>query len=68
MRERVHSAKQHSAQELNMTESGNKERHDEDSQTTADDAEDELINDPLTRSNVKAPRAPFESQTSSEES
>jgi hypothetical protein len=51
-----------------MTESGNKERHDEDSQTTADGAEDELINDPLTRTNVKAPRAPFESQTSSEES
>jgi hypothetical protein len=49
-----------------MTESGNKERHDEDSQTTADGVEDELINDPLTRTNVKAPRVPFESQTSEE--
>jgi hypothetical protein len=51
-----------------MTEAGNKEQRDEDSQTFAEGAEDERINDPLTRSDVKAPRVPFGSQPSSEES
>lgn len=50
-----------------MAESENKEQHDEDSQTAADAAEDERINDPLTRTDVKAPRVPFGSQPSSEE-
>jgi hypothetical protein len=50
-----------------MTESDEKQ-HDEGSQTAADAAEDERINDPLTRTDMKAPRAPFGSQSSSEES
>jgi hypothetical protein len=50
-----------------MTESGNNEQHNEDSQTAAEGAEDERINDPLTRTDVKAPRVPFGSQPSSEE-
>lgn len=49
-----------------MAES-DEQQHDEDSQTAADAAEDERINDPLTRSDVKAPRAPFGSQPSTEE-
>lgn len=47
-----------------MAESEDKERHDEDSQTAAEAAEDERINDPLTRTDVKAPRVPFVSQPS----
>jgi hypothetical protein len=50
-----------------MTESDEK-RHGEDSQTAADAAEDERINDPLTRTDAKAPRAPFGPQPSSEKS
>lgn len=50
-----------------MAESEDKQQHDEDSQTTADAAEDECINDPLTRTDVKAPRVPFGSQPSSEQ-
>jgi hypothetical protein len=37
-----------------MTESGDKQQRDEDSQTAADAAENERINDPLTRTDVKA--------------
>lgn len=51
-----------------MAESEDKEKHDEDSQTAADAAEDECINDPLTRTDAKAPRVPFGSQSSPEES
>jgi hypothetical protein len=51
-----------------MAESEDKEQHDKDSQTVADAAEDECINDPLTRTDVKAPRFPFGSPPSSEES
>jgi len=50
-----------------MTESGDKQQRDEDSQTAADAAENECINDPLTRTDVKAPRVPFGSQPSPEE-
>lgn len=46
-----------------MTESG-KGQHDEDSQTDDDTAEDERINDPLTKTDVKAPRTPFGSEDS----
>jgi cell division protein FtsL len=59
---------QHNVQELNMTESGDKQQHDEDSQDVADAAENERINDPLTQTDVKAPRVPFGSRPSSEES
>jgi hypothetical protein len=55
------------SQELNMTEPGNKEQHGEDSQAADEGAEDERMNDPLTRTDVKAPRVAFESQTSPEE-
>jgi hypothetical protein len=41
-----------------MTQSDEKQ-HDEDSQTPADATEDERINDPLTRTEAKAPRTPF---------
>ena len=51
-----------------MAESEDKEQHDEDSQTAADAAEDQRINDPLTRTDVKARRVPFGPQPSSEES
>jgi hypothetical protein len=51
-----------------MAESEDAEQRDEDSQNAAENTEDERINDPLTRSDVKAPRVPFGSQTSSEES
>jgi hypothetical protein len=54
-------------QELNMTEPGNKEQHGEDSQAADEGAEDERINDPLTQTDVKAPRVPFGSQPSPEE-
>ena len=50
-----------------MAES-DEQQNDEDSQTDADATEDEGINDPLTRSDVKAPRASFGSQPSREES
>lgn len=50
-----------------MTEPGNKEQHGEGSQTADEGAEDERINDPLTRTEVKAPRVPFGSQPSPEE-
>jgi len=50
-----------------MTES-DEQQPDEDSHTAADAPDDERINDPLTRSDVRAPRAPFGSQPSSEES
>jgi hypothetical protein len=50
-----------------MTESDAKQ-YDDGSQAAADAAEDERINDPLTRTDMKAPRAPFGSQPSSEES
>ena len=54
-----------------MTEPGNEEQHDDDSQTAAEDAEedaeDKRINDPLTRSEVKAPRVPFGSPPPPEE-
>lgn len=50
-----------------MTEPGNKEQHGEDSQAADEGAEDERINDPLTRTDVKAPRVAFESQPSPEE-
>ena len=53
--------------EPNMTEPGNKEQYGEDSQTSAEGAEDERINDPLTRTDVEAPRVPFGSQPSPEE-
>ncbi|MBV9012911.1 MAG: hypothetical protein JO272_12835 [Pseudonocardiales bacterium] len=59
---------QHNVQELNMAESGDTQQHDEDSHDVADAAEDERINDPLTQTDVKAPRVPFGSQPSSEES
>jgi hypothetical protein len=49
-----------------MTESGNKEQHDEDSQIIVEGADDEDINDPLTQTNVRAPRVPFRSQESPE--
>ena len=45
-----------------MTEPGNKEQYGEDSQTPAEGAEDERINDPLTRTDVEASRVPFGSQ------
>jgi hypothetical protein len=51
-----------------MAESENKEQDGEDSRTAAEGAEKERINDPLTRTDVKAPRVPFGSQPSSEES
>ena len=35
-----------------MTESGDKQQRDEDSHTAADAAENESINDPLTRTDV----------------
>ena len=58
-------------QESKMTEPGNEEQYDDDSQTTAEDAEedaeDKRINDPLTRSEVKAPRVPFGSPPPPEE-
>jgi hypothetical protein len=50
-----------------MTEPGNKEQYAEDSQTPAEGAEDERINDPLTRTDVEAPRVTFGSQPSPEE-
>ena len=42
-----------------MTEPGNEEQHDDDSQTAAEDAEEKRINDPLTRTEVMGPRVPF---------
>ena len=51
-----------------MDESEDKDQYDKDSQTAADATEDECINDPLTRTDVTAPRFPFGSQPSSEES
>ncbi|MGH3513314.1 MAG: hypothetical protein ACRDRB_13700, partial [Pseudonocardiaceae bacterium] len=65
---RFPAAGQTQPQELNMTEPGNKEQHGEGSQTADEGAEDERINDPLTRTDVKAPRVPFGSQPSPEES
>ncbi len=50
-----------------MTESENKEQHGEDSEIATEGAEDERINDPLTRTDVTAPRVPFGSQPSPEE-
>jgi len=50
-----------------MAESEDKQQCDDDSQTAADAAEDESINDPLTRTDVKAPRVPFGSPPSSED-
>lgn len=55
-------------QELNVAESEDEEKHDEDSRTAGDDAEDDGINDPLTRTDVKVLRASFGSRPSSEES
>jgi hypothetical protein len=49
-----------------MTES-DEQQHDENSQAAADAEKDERINDPLTRTDAKAPRAPFGSQPSREE-
>ena len=46
-----------------MTES-EKGPHDEDSQTADGAADDERINDPLTQTDVKAPRVPFGSEDS----
>jgi hypothetical protein len=51
-----------------MAEPEDKEKHDKDSQATADTAENECINDPLTQTDVKAPRVPFGSQPPPEES
>lgn len=51
-----------------MTGAGNKEQRDEDSRPSTEGAEDEHINDPLTRTDERAPRVPFGSQPSSEES
>lgn len=39
-----------------------KGQHDEDKQTADDAPENEPINDPLTRTDVKAPRVPFGSE------
>jgi hypothetical protein len=50
-----------------MTEPGNNDQHPEDSQAADEGAEDERINDPLTRTDVKTPRVAFGSQPSPEE-
>jgi hypothetical protein len=49
-----------------VTEARDDERHEkpEIPEIAADGAEDEPINDPLTRTDVAAPRAPFGSQPS----
>jgi len=39
-----------------------KGQHDEDAQDADDTPDNERINDPLTRSDVKAPRVPFGSE------
>jgi hypothetical protein len=49
--------------EVNMTEPRDEGDH-EDDEVAADGAEDERINDPLTQTDVEAPRVPFGSQPS----
>jgi hypothetical protein len=51
--------------EVNVTEAHDDQRHEEPD-IAADGAEDERINDPLTQTDVEAPRAPFESQPSAD--
>jgi hypothetical protein len=46
-----------------MTEPRDEGHHEED-EVAADGAEDERINDPLTQTDVEAPRVPFGSQPS----
>ena len=48
-----------------MAEPGDEEQH-EGPETAAEGTEDERINDPLTRTDVEAPRVPFGSQPSEE--
>jgi hypothetical protein len=46
-----------------MTEARDDEHHEEP-EITADGAEDERINDPLTQTDVEAPQVPFGSEPS----
>ncbi|MDQ3906207.1 MAG: hypothetical protein M3300_12380 [Actinomycetota bacterium] len=48
-----------------MTEGRDDQRHEEP-EIAADGAEDEGINDPLTQTDVEAPRTPFGSQPSAD--
>jgi len=42
-----------------MTEPGEREQGDQPAETSSETDDDKEVNDPLTRSDVEAPRAPF---------